>query len=150
MGKNSKNKKKPQINFQPKPTKEATHTKNPEGYQNQFISWHLQCIDSSGAWPCSFETLQKIRNRLSEYENLKWSEVSSKGSNHPLPINKIIPKAQRRLSELGYVDIESLYQLKISNGNQKQRLWGIRKENIFQILWWDPRHEVCPVEKRNT
>lgn len=145
MGKNGKH---PKARFQPVITKEASHTKNPDGYQNQFISWHFECMDTSGSWPCSINTLQNIQNRLHEYERIKWSGLS--GSSHPLPINKIIPKAQRRLSELGYSDYENLYQFEIRNGNSKQRLWGLRTENIFKILWWDPNHEIYPVPKRNT
>ncbi len=145
MGKHNKT---PKTNFQPVTTKEAIHTKNPDGYQNQFISWHFECMDTSGSWPCHLSTLQDIKNRLHEYENVKWRELS--GSSHPLPINKIIPKAQRRLTELGYMDYETLYQLDIKNGSGKQRLWGLRIENIFKILWWDPKHEVYPVEKKHT
>jgi hypothetical protein len=145
MGKNGK---KPKTNFQPSITKEATHTKNPEGYQNQFIAWHFECMDMSGSWPCNITTLQNIQNRLHEYERMKWSGLG--GSSHPLPVNKIIPKAQKRLFDLGYVDYETLYQFDIKNGNSKQRLWGLRTENIFKILWWDPKHEIYPVEKRHT
>lgn len=147
MGK--KGNRKPHINFQPKEVKEPAHTRNPEGYQNQFIAWHFECMDSTGDWPCNINTLQNIRDRLHEYEKLKWFEVT-KGSSHPLPVFKIIQKAQNRLTKLGYGDFETLYQLEIKNGSGKQRLWGLRIENIFKILWWDPKHEIYPVQKRNT
>ena len=148
MGKNAKNKKQPRAHYQPQTTKEATHTKNPDGYQKQSIAWHFECMDKSGSWPCNINTLQNIENRLREFEKMRWSELT--GHSHPLPINKIIAKAQRRLIDLGYDDYESLYQFDIKNGQQKRRLWGLREENIFKILWWDPNHEVYPVEKRNT
>jgi len=143
-----KKNKKPKTNFNLNTTKEAVHTRNPDGYQNQFIAWHFECMDTSGSWPCNINTLQNIQNRLHEYEKLKWSGLS--GSSHPLPVYKIIPEAQRRLSDLGYVDYESLYQLDIKNGNSKQRLWGLRIENIFKILWWDPNHEIYPVKLKYT
>jgi hypothetical protein len=146
MGKKGNNKK-PTSTYQPQIRKEATHTRNPENYQKQFIAWHFECMDTSGSWPCNISTLQNIENRLHEYERIRWSELT--GSSHPLPINRIIPKAQRRFFELGYGDYENLYQFDIRNGGQKQRLWGLRVENIFKILWWDPRHEVYPVQKRS-
>lgn len=83
---------------------------------------------------------------LCEYERLKWSEALDDRSNHPMPIANIDKAAQKRLSVLGYGDGENLYQLKIRGGGGKQRLWGFRIENIFQILWWDPRHTVYPME----
>jgi hypothetical protein len=143
-----KRNKRPKTTFQPKITKEAVHTRNPEGYQNQYIAWHFECMDTSGSWSCNMSTLHSIKDRLHEYEKTRWSELGA--SNHPLPVNKIISEAQRRLSELGYTDYENLYQFDIKNGNGKQRLWGLRIENIFKILWWDPDHEVYPVRKRHT
>lgn len=128
----------------PEPAKEAKHLKNPKGYQRMFIAWHFQCMDGGGKWPCNIELIQKIENRLHEYENLRWNEVLKPKHNHPMPITKIIKKAQNRLSDLGYDDAPKLYQLQIKNGGDTQRLWGMRKENIFQILWWDPLHEVYP------
>lgn len=149
MGKNSSNNKKlPKTQYQLQTTKEAAHTKNPDGYQNQFIAWHFECMDASGSWPCNINTLRNIENRLHEFEKKKWSELT--GSSHPLPVDKIIPKAQQRLLALGYGDFERLYQLDIKDGQQKRRLWGLRVENIFKILWWDPKHEIYPVELRRT
>jgi len=59
-----------------------------------------------------------------------------------MPTEKIERRAQNRLNEIGYGDTGTLYQLDIKGGQRKQRLWGIRQENIFQILWWDPDHTV--------
>jgi hypothetical protein len=148
MGKNSNNKKQPKTQFQFQTVKEATHTKNPEGYQNQFIAWHFECMDEDGSWPCNHSILESIKDRLHEYEKRKWSEL--KHSSHPFPIEKIIRQAQERLSQLGYSDYANLYQLDIRNAGQKQRLWGLRVENIFKILWWDPKHLIYPVQKRGT
>jgi len=64
-----------------------------------------------------------------------------------MPTDKIEPPAQRRLDDLGIDDTGTLYQLKIPGGQGKQRLWGIRQENVFQILWWDPNHTVYPLNK---
>lgn len=148
---NKRNKKKPPKNVDfPIPTKEAKYVKNPIGYQSQYIAWHFQCMDIDGDWPCTMDIISQIKNKLHEYERLRWSEVLKPINNHPMPINKIINKAQRRLLDLGYGDTAKLYQLQIKNGGSMQRLWGLRQENIFQILWWDPNHEIYPVEKRNT
>lgn len=134
----------------PTPTKEAKHSKKPDGYQDLPIAWHLQLMDNGGNWRCSLENIKIIKNRLHEYETLKWSEVLKPQSNHPLPVERICAAAKKRLQELKFGDIDSLYQLDIKGGNGKQRLWGIRRENIFQILWWDPEHTVYPTAQRHT
>lgn len=141
------NKKLPKTSLLPKTIKEAVHTKNPEGYQDQLLAWHFECMDHSGKWPCTYPTLESIKDRLHEYEKRKWSELRGESS-HPLPVEKIIRRAQERLDQLGHRDYAHLYQLDIRGPGQKQRLWGLREENIFNILWWDPNHEIYPVEKR--
>ncbi len=145
---NKHNKKVPKTGPLPKTAKEAIHTKNPEGYQNQLIAWHFECMDEGGSWPCTHSILESIKDRLHEYEKRKWSELT--GSSHPFPIEKIIQRAQERLVQLGHEDYVHLYELDIRRPGQKVRLWGLRKENIFKILWWDPNHEVYPTEKRGT
>jgi len=125
------------------PTKRPKHIQNPEGYQNQLIAWHFHRMDNGGNWSCNYETLKSISNRLHEYEKLKWNEVTLASGNHPMPTIKIVPQAKTRLFELGIGDTETLYQIEIKGiPKKKPRLWGLRQENIFQILWWDLNHTV--------
>ena len=126
----------------PTTTKRANHTKNPEGYQHQLIAWHFRIMDDSGKWSCDLETVRKILPRLHEYETKRWFEVVKHKRNHPMPVENIEPAAQRRLSKLGFGDTGTLYQLQIAGGGGKQRLWGLRQENVFQIIWWDPNHTI--------
>jgi len=63
MGKKN-NQKKPNATQQPQIKKEATHTKNPEGYESQYIAWHFESMDHAGSWPCDIPTLQGIEKRL--------------------------------------------------------------------------------------
>lgn len=126
----------------PTAAKQAKHTKNPEGYQRQLIAWHFHIMDDGGMWSCNLGNIRTILQRLHEYERKRWYEVVEQPSNHPMPVEKIEPAAKRRLSSLGLDDTDTLYQLKITGGNGKQRLWGLRQENVFQIIWWDPHHTV--------
>lgn len=149
MGRKPKKKKNkiPKHSLNPTTFKQAKHIKNPEGYQHQLIAWHFRCMDNGGKWPCLHENLQAILPRLHEYEQKRWNEIMQAKNNHPMPIEKIVPEAQRRLDSLGHGDTGTLYQLEIKNGQGMQRLWGRRQENVFQILWWDPNHTVYPVRK---
>lgn len=141
----ARNKRTPKYHQAPQPQKIAKHQKDPEGYQNQHVAWHFQCMDNGGNWPCGDDTIMGLKSFLLEYEKMIWSEALKSKSNHPMPLPKICRKAQKRLSELEYTNAGNLYQLKIRGGKGRQRLWGIRIENIFQILWWDPNHTVYPL-----
>jgi len=32
----------------------------------------------------------------------------------------------------------------------RRRVWGIRREHVLCLLWWDPNHQVCPSQKKAT
>ena len=52
-----------------------------------------------------------------------------------------------RLRELQQDDSDGLYELRFGG---KERVWGIRRDDRFCILWWDPEHMVCPSTLKNT
>ena len=140
MGKKNKT---PKIIQSPETIKKPKYLKNPEGYENKLIAWHFHRMDKEGVWACNYEIIKNISNRLHEYEIKKWNEITDERSNHPMPTNKIEKSAQKRLTELGIDDTETLYQIDIKGIRKKNsRLWGIRQENIFQVLWWDLNHTV--------
>lgn len=64
-----------------------------------------------------------------------------------IPVTNLPARALRRLEERGLDDVEGLYEFTLSN---RERVWGIRVENICYLLWWDPNHDVIPTPKRNT
>jgi hypothetical protein len=38
---------------------------------------------------------------------------------------------------------EDIYRFRLGN---KRRLWGFRRVNLFEILWYDPDHNVYPTD----
>lgn len=84
---------------------------------------------------------------------LTWREISHHRQDggrkhHYQSVDSVIPKAQRRLTGLGLQDeVDHLYRFRVGS---RERLWGFRKDGVFQILWWDPDHTVYPTEPRNT
>lgn len=132
----------------PNTSKQAKHSKNPEGYQHQLLAWHFRLMDKGGEWPCNLKIINSILQRLHEYEEKRWSDIVDSPHNHPMPVESIEQKAQRRLCKIGLEDAGTLYQLKIAGNGGKRRLWGIRQENVFQIIWWDPNHSVYITKSR--
>jgi len=52
--------------------------------------------------------------------------------------------AQRRAQEYYADDHERIASLRVSG---PKRLWGLRFEHEFSIIWWDPAHEVWPTKR---
>lgn len=103
--------------------------------------WGLNSNSSRRWW-------SRIFPKLKELENLTWAQLAlpsgdkKRGNHHhSIPVEKLNPKAQRRLREIGQNDTDDLYSLRLSN---KERIFGIREGRVFKILWYDPNHEVCP------
>jgi hypothetical protein len=161
MGRNNK---KPKIGFSPRSGKQVRMNNElapKEGKQvrtardfiyseNELICWHLRVVDREGPW--GFDLVDddifwnRIFPKIQCFETMKWSELPSTGS-HPIAKTSIIPEARRRLEEIHQDDTDELYSLRM---NGRQRLWGIRDRFIFKVLWWDPSHEICPSELKNT
>lgn len=116
---------------------------------DKIIVFRFAIMDLSGPWgwdKCSSSyLLNNIYRLLKDFETKTFQEMGT--IHHSVAIDSIIPDAQRRLKELKQDDIEELFSLKIS---KLERLWGKRDRNYFDILWWDPKHEICPSNKKNT
>jgi len=91
--------------------------------------------------------IEDVIFRLKELESMTWTEIEQGTHSHFVEVTKLIPDAQKRLSALRLDDFDVLFSLRIK---AKPRLWGIRINNIFHALWWDPDHQVCPSLKKHT
>ncbi len=114
--------------------------------------WVLETFDVDGPWgKCNFEKDQfwnDILPKLRGFETQTWGEILyDKKRNHSVLTSQIAPEAQKRLLEITMDDNDELFRFRL---NGEQRLWGIREQNVFKILWWDPRHKVYPSQKKHT
>ena len=82
---------------------------------------------------------------------MTWQEIldasggRKKGNNnHPVPIEKLIPPARKRLKELRLNDISHLFSLRLTS---EIRIWGILDGFVLKLLWYDSGHQVCPILK---
>jgi len=142
------------------PPKQPSHKetppekKSPRGGEKaekilDLISWHIRIIDKEGFWGWKQITrsiFDDILKKMSDFETMKWSEILNR-NNHAVEISKMCPGARKRLKELKQDDIDELISLHLTG---KNRVWGIRDQNILKILWWDPNHTVCPSLKKHT
>ncbi len=134
----------------PKTQKTPTSITSQTTKDNNIV-WDVSRIDDDGKWGwrrinCSF-FFKEIWGKMRNFESTTWAEIEGK-THHMIPVSRIVTSAQKRLVELGHDDEDSLASFHI---NGKQRLWAIRRSvNIFYLLWWDPKHEICPSPKKHT
>jgi len=88
-----------------------------------------------------------VRSKLGEFETMRWFELHDK-QHHYLSWDSLSKDAQddfkRRFRD---EERETIFSFRLSN---KQRVIGLRLSGVFEIIWWDPEHEFCPSEKKNT
>lgn len=94
----------------------------------------------------------EIRLRLAAFESMTWREIvatpsGSKGRppNHLMPVDQLkCDKALKRLEEIA-PDVDTLMSLRVSG---PQRIWGVMYGSTCQLLFWDPDHQIYPIEKK--
>lgn len=141
--------KKPTRQHHPSPRKKPTtdlallsRSKNPV--------WSIAKLDREGPWGWSRVICQffwsDIWPKMRDFESMEWEQIVANGS-HEVSVDGICKDAKKQLERLKLDDVERLVSFRFTG---KQRLWGIRLGNVFQILWWDPNHEVYPSTLKHT
>lgn len=143
-------KKKPFQEVHPSSERQPRGIKKAQRIESNLIAWHLRIVDQEGRWGWNrvdqTTFWKEIFLKISDFETMTYSEILGK-DNHEIPISNIIREAQIRLKEIEQDDVDHLVSLHITG---KKRIWGIRDQNIFKVLWWDPNHEICPSAKKHT
>ena len=123
--------------------------KSIESFIDRTPAWRIGTLDEEGPWGWNKVSqdlfLEEILPKLKNFETMTWESIIN--GSHEVPVNNIISKAKKRLSEIKQEDIDSLFSLRLTG---EKRIWGIRVCNILNILWWDPKHEVCPSTLKHT
>jgi hypothetical protein len=86
---------------------------------------------------------------LASIETQTWAELRQSAVAKGIPIENLEPEAQKRLRlhlRPGAIPDE-LWELHMGG---KPRIWGRLQQALFEVLFWDPDHEVCPSPKRHT
>jgi hypothetical protein len=66
--------------------------------------------------------------------------------NHWISVSRLPQEAKNRLVAIKLDDVDQLFSLRLSG---TRRLWGLREDSTFFVVWWDPHHRVYPVEKKS-
>lgn len=118
-------------------------------YSSEKICWQFSTMDLDGPFKfCGLrpETWAKILSVMKEWDKKTWAEVMG-GRDHFISVDALSDRAVKRLEEIERDDSDGIYSLHIGG---ESRFIGVRDRFIFQVLWWDPNHEVCPSHKKST
>lgn len=123
---------------------------------NQRIIWMFTRIDNDGPFKFSVQrddfnpTL--ILDKIINYSSMTWQQIlrqthdKGKSKNHNLDYKGLSAEAKERIKAKQLDDYtECLYSIALNN---LIRVVGIREEEKFYVLWYDPKHEVYPSRKR--
>jgi len=145
-----KRNKKPQVEYPKTFKKQPAIEFDPSGYYELTPKWSLSYLQLNGKWCWSDiqrDKLLEIIEKVKEFEKSKWKQLLK--GNHPaksIPLGHIIREAQGILEKLR-IQQDELVRFRLSG---KERFWGFLIEGIYYVVFWDPKHEICPSELRHT
>lgn len=91
----------------------------------------------------------QLCQRLCSQESRTWNDIfgSDQSHNHGNRTDRFSPRAQKRLRELQLDDFDELHSIRLSGVG---RLYGVLREGVFYVVWWDRHHAVYPSKKKRT
>lgn len=130
---------------------------DPNSIFKTLMTWSIDDADREGEWswgPRDWSTEdwdEVLAPKLLEFERLTWAEINEAftGTNekrrrmhHDMPKGSLSSEAKERLSYLEYSN-ELIFRFRLGG---TIRLWGFRIVSEFQVLWYDPEHQIYPVD----
>lgn len=151
MGKDKKNKQ-PTFKEVVSTNKQPKIGSDPQDYYQKNPAWRIskmEFVDPFGWHILDVNKVLDIQKKLIGFESMTWREilVDSRKQNHTVSVESLCKQARDRLTEIDLDDLDELTSLRLSGA---ERVWGILDQGIMNLLWWDPDHQVYPVEKKNT
>jgi hypothetical protein len=144
--------KKPKASLAVAPLKQPRIASDPTSYHERKPSWRIsriELVDPYGWHRLDGAGLQAIRTKLAHFESMTWSDIliKAKKQNHSVPISDLCTTAQKRLKEIHCDYFDELLSLHLAG---LERVWGILDQGVMTLLWWAPKHEVCPSLLKHT
>jgi hypothetical protein len=134
---------------------------SPDNYKKYYFSWCNTHSDKENHWswgePRAWsddEYKNTIKSTLDNSINNSWQEVEAKTYNGSGGFRKILNKyqsldsicneAQLRWCDADYISqFEELFRFRVGSG---KRIWGIRVQHHFFVVWYERQHKICPIK----
>ena len=89
-------------------------------------------------------------DKMISYSNMTWQEIkqqthdNKRSKNHYISAEELSKEAQNRIKALHYEEYaDCIFSFAFEN---MIRIFGIRENEYFHVVWYDPKHEICPVK----
>lgn len=135
-----------------------TIKKTGESSNNKKVVWRFDMIDRSGKF--AFDLNRKdfrhkdFMEKLIAYSSMTWRDVTSqthdegKSKHHFLSADSLSREALERVKARELDEsLDAIFSFALEN---KLRIVGVRIDENFHVLWYDPEHEICPSSKKHT
>lgn len=124
-----------------------------ESSNNKYLVWRFDKADQNGLFRFDLEREDMdhklLLQKIMVYSNRTWGEIirethdqKNKTCHHPLDVAKVSTQALERIRAMeleGRTD--GLFSLRLGN---LKRIVGIRENEVFHAIWYDPKHEFYP------
>lgn len=131
-------------------------SKNPNSVYGLTMKWCGDYADKDDAWSWGVDREwseedwdEIILPKLGAWSKQTWGEIDKASSDsghkmhHDMDCDAIREEAQYRLIEIEqHADV--IFRFRLGN---KKRLWGFRVLEEFNIIWYDPTHEIYPTDR---
>lgn len=136
-------------------------SKSPDNYKKFCFRWSDNHSDTKGYWSWqeprqwnANEYTNKIKPHMDLHKNDSWNEVENKRYNGKEKFRKLLNKyqhlesicreAQKRWLSLGLLSqFEVLFRMRLGTD---RRIWGIRIQHHFYLVWYERNHKICPID----
>jgi len=109
----------------------------------------LQLVNPYGWHELNAAEVLRMRQKLSQFEQRTWNEifVRDKGYNHSVPVADFdCPHAKQWMSQ-NLPREDELWTLYLGS---TERVWGLRREGAFHVIFYDPDHQIKVSLKKHT
>jgi len=125
------------------------------------MQWNSARSDRQGIWSWGIARDwgkqawdSEIRPKLDHFATMTWNEIrgarvksgprggKSRASHHEMQLDVICSEAQSRAAEIELI-ADILFRFRLGTA---KRLWGYREREIFHLIWYDPTHQIYPVD----
>lgn len=136
--------KQPKYGAEPRPIKRpSTGEIDPATSGGTALVWRLARVDLGGKWgwtSLKARDVTRLHTIMSSFEASTPRVLRLQENLRDIPPEDLCAEAQARLQEVED-DVQGLSELRL--GHAKWRVWGFVSGSIFDVLWWDPNHNVC-------
>lgn len=124
---------------------------DPTAFYQRHPAWRFARSKryNSYGWDSLKDKLAYVIEKLQDLEGQTWADIfRDKKKHHPISVKALITDAQRML-EANHEDVDEVFSVHISS---TERVFGIIESEvgILNIIWWDPKHEICPSHLKHT